>query len=125
MIMTVIMCYCRPRTGLQEAHSLGDIQRFFMVLLPLSRPAPARLIVVGKKHLPERGQRFWAAVVAVAPTVSLKARWTFMPKRWQGLGLKCQCSACPLERSGKQSLSRQPRLSCAILSKVIDQRRAY
>ena len=51
-----------------------------MVTLPLSRPAPARLImvgkkhliVVGKKHLPERGQRFWAAVVAVAPTVSLK-----------------------------------------------------
>lgn len=42
-----------------------------MVMLPLSRPAPARLIVVGKKHLPEKGQRFWAAVMAVANTVSL------------------------------------------------------
>ena len=60
---------CRPRTGLQEAHSIGDIQCFYMVMLPLSRPAPARLIVVGKKHLPERGQRFWAAIVAVANTV--------------------------------------------------------
>ena len=56
---------------MQEAHSLDDIQRFFMVMLPLSRPAPARMIVVGKKHLPERGQRFWAAVVAVANTVNL------------------------------------------------------
>ena len=50
---------------------MGDIQRFYIVMLPLSRPAPVRLIVVGKKHLPERGQRFWAAVLAVANTVCL------------------------------------------------------
>lgn len=43
-----------------------------MVMLPLSRPAPVRLIVVGKKRLPEKGQRFWAAVVAVATTVSMQ-----------------------------------------------------
>lgn len=60
---------CRPRTGLQEAHDTGDIQRFFIVMLPTSRPAPARLVVVGKKRLPKRGQRFWAAVLKVADTV--------------------------------------------------------
>jgi hypothetical protein len=61
----------RPRTGLQEAHSIEDIQRFFMIMLPLSRPAPVRLIVMGKKHLPDRGQRFWAAVLAVGKTVCI------------------------------------------------------
>lgn len=59
----------RPRIGLQEAHSIEDIQRFYMVMLPLSRPAPVRLVVVGKEHLPEHGQRFWAAVLAVGKTV--------------------------------------------------------
>ena len=49
---------------------MEDIQRFFIVMMPLSRAAPARLIVVGKKRLPEEGQRFWAAVLAAAPAVS-------------------------------------------------------
>ena len=40
-------------------------------MMPLSRAALARLIVVGKKRLPEKGQRFWAAVLAAAPAVSI------------------------------------------------------
>ena len=51
----MMACRCKSRTGLQDAQSLGDIQRFIIVLLPLPRTALARLIVVGKKHLPERG----------------------------------------------------------------------
>ena len=66
---TVNTC-CRPRKGLPEAHDMEDIQRFFIVMMPLSRAAPARLIVVGKKRLPEEGQCFWAAVLAAAPAVS-------------------------------------------------------
>lgn len=68
----VRVCRCRPRKGLQEAHSIRDIQGFLMVTLPLSRPAPVRLIVVGKKRLPEKGERAWATVVAVASTVSVQ-----------------------------------------------------
>jgi len=70
----VRVCRCRPCAGLhwQEAHNLGDMQHFYMVMLPLSRPAPVRLIVVGKKRLPEKGQCFWATVVAVAKPVSIQ-----------------------------------------------------
>ena len=64
---------CRPRKGLLKAYDIGDIRHFFIVMMPLSRAAPARLIVVGKKRLPEKGQRFWAAVLAAAPAVSIKS----------------------------------------------------
>ena len=85
-----------------------------MVMLPLSRPAPARLIVVGKKHLPERGQRFWALVVAVANTVSLSdlfaggATWQRTKRVWPRLHvvLSGDWQAQPLPK---------PRQSCTIL----------
>ena len=69
----VVSICCRPRKGLPEAHDIGDIQHFFIIVMPLSRAALARLIVVGKKRLPERGQRFWAAVLAAAPAVSIRS----------------------------------------------------
>ncbi|CAK0739160.1 hypothetical protein CVIRNUC_001142 [Coccomyxa viridis] len=64
-----IFFFYRPRKGLPETHDMEKIQRFFIVLMPLSRAAPARLIVVGKKRLPAEGQCFWAAVLAAAPAM--------------------------------------------------------
>ena len=60
--------------GLTEAHSLGDVQRFFMLLSPSSRPgAPHRLIAVGKKRLPDPAshERFFGFVQSTAKKVSL------------------------------------------------------
>lgn len=66
---------CRPRVGLQEAHDLSDVQRFYIIMAPTSREgAPLRLAAVGKKQLPQTGDRFWACI--------------------QGLGQKVQGHAC-------------------------------
>lgn len=61
---------CRPRVGLQEAHNLSDIQRFFIVMAPTSRKAPMRLAAVGKKQLPNTGGRFWACIQGLSDKVT-------------------------------------------------------
>lgn len=59
--------------GVEEAQSLQDVQRFFMIMSPNSRPdaAPHRLIVIRKKRLPnpERHERFFGFVLATAQKV--------------------------------------------------------
>ena len=46
------------------------MQRFYIVMLPISRHAPVRLMTVGTtKRLPDRGERFWGAVLDTASTV--------------------------------------------------------
>lgn len=46
------------------------MQRFYIVMLPVSRHAPVRLMTVGTtKRLPDRGERFWGAVLDTASTV--------------------------------------------------------
>jgi hypothetical protein len=57
----------RPRVGRTEAHSLDDVARFLVVLDPDAR-GHDRLLVVGRKRLPdpERHEREWALVVEVA-----------------------------------------------------------
>ena len=60
----------RPRVGLTEVHSLGDVQRFFMLLSPSSRDgAPHKLIAIGKKRLPTSHERFFGFVQTVAHKV--------------------------------------------------------
>ncbi|EIE27488.1 hypothetical protein COCSUDRAFT_55496 [Coccomyxa subellipsoidea C-169] len=57
----------RPRVGLEEAHSLSDVQRFFIIMSPTSRKdAPNRLIPIGKKRLPDpaKRERFFGFVQA-------------------------------------------------------------
>ena len=47
------------------------MQRFYIVMLPVSRHAPVRLMTVGTtKRLPDRGERFWGAVLDTASTVN-------------------------------------------------------
>ncbi|GAB4821208.1 hypothetical protein N2152v2_008254 [Parachlorella kessleri] len=66
----------RPKVGLEEAGSVDDVQRFFMILRP-TRAEPvggavkARLAVIGKKRLPsvERKERFFGFIEASADTV--------------------------------------------------------
>ncbi|KAK9917620.1 hypothetical protein WJX75_006559 [Coccomyxa subellipsoidea] len=57
----------RPRVGLEDAHSLSDVQRFFIIMSPTSREgAPHRLIPIGKKRLPDptKRERFFGFVQA-------------------------------------------------------------
>lgn len=57
---------------MEEAQSLQDVQRFFIIISPTSRKgAPHRLLVIGKKRLPDprRHERFFGFVLATAPKV--------------------------------------------------------
>lgn len=61
-----IAFYYRPRVEEQNPEELDDVQRLLIVLEPDGR-SRYRLIAVGRKRLPERGQRerFWGFVDAV------------------------------------------------------------
>ena len=48
------------------------IQRFHIVMLPVSRHAPVRLMsVASAKRMPDRGERFWGSVLETAATVQI------------------------------------------------------
>lgn len=72
--------FYRPRVNVDHPTSVGDVQRFFMILAPTSRPkAPFRLLIIGKKRLPiaDRHERFFGFVEATAgnsPDVQLQTR---------------------------------------------------
>lgn len=53
----------RPRVETQEAHGLKDVERFYMLLQPRDQSL-YRLIVIGRKRLPDPSEhnRFWAFV---------------------------------------------------------------
>jgi hypothetical protein len=53
----------RPRVGHDEAHGLRDVERFYILLKPWRRQL-YRLIILGRKRLPdpEEHDRFWAFV---------------------------------------------------------------
>ncbi|KAK9814066.1 hypothetical protein WJX72_000207 [[Myrmecia] bisecta] len=62
-----IYFFYRPRVAVEHPHSVDDIQRFYIIMSPVSRPkAPHRLLVVGKKRLPEKHERFIGFVEAAA-----------------------------------------------------------
>ena len=70
----------RPRVNVDHPTGINDIQRFFMILAPTSRPkASFRLLIIGKKRLPiaDRHERFFGFVEATAGT------WIIAP---------CKCS---------------------------------
>lgn len=60
----------RPKVRVEEAESFDDVQRMFIILKP-SDGGKCRLIIVGRKRLPDIGakNRFWAFVDAVAGSV--------------------------------------------------------
>lgn len=62
----------RPRVNVDHPTSVDDIQRFFMILAPTSRPkAPFRLLIIGKKRLPvpEKHERFFGFVEKTAESM--------------------------------------------------------
>ena len=60
--------------GLQEAHNLSDVQRFYIIMAPTSRKgAPLRLAAVGKKQLPQTRDRFWACIQGLGQEVRGRA----------------------------------------------------
>jgi hypothetical protein len=65
-----IMFFYRPKVGIEEASSIQDIQRFYMLLAPAGGGRP-RLAVVGKKRLPavETHERFFGFIEAVGDSV--------------------------------------------------------
>ncbi|CAL8463489.1 g3023 [Coccomyxa elongata] len=71
---------------MEETQSLQDVQRFFMIMSPYSRSdaAPHRLLVIGKKRLPnpERHERFFGFVLATAQKVEDLMK-DFGPKDYQ------------------------------------------
>lgn len=86
----------RPKVQLEAAHSLEDVQRFFMLLLPKdSDSAPTcswRLMNIGRKHLPghndpkmgEKGrpETIWRLFVAVGSEMSA-LRDSLGPKEYE------------------------------------------
>jgi hypothetical protein len=62
-----VFFFYRPRVGVEAVRGPGDIARMMFVLDPDGR-GPARLVVVGRKRLPEpaRHERAWALVAGVA-----------------------------------------------------------
>lgn len=62
-----VFFFYRPRMDVEDVRGAGDIARLMVVLDPDGR-GPARLLVVGRKHLPDpaRHERAWAFVDAVA-----------------------------------------------------------
>jgi hypothetical protein len=58
--------FYRPRVGLDEAHDLQDVQRFFVILKP-ERRRLYRRVIVGRKRLPDprEHERIWAFVAEV------------------------------------------------------------
>jgi hypothetical protein len=66
-----IVFFYRPRVGIEEVHSLGDVQRFFLVLRP-DRQSRLRDIIIGTKRLPDpdRHERAWASVARVSDSAA-------------------------------------------------------
>jgi hypothetical protein len=62
-----VFFFYRPRVGVEEVRGAADVARLLFVLDPDGR-SPARLVVVGRKRLPDpaRHERAWAFVDAVA-----------------------------------------------------------
>jgi hypothetical protein len=60
-----IFFFYRPRIDEEEPEGLDDVERFFFVLRPRSG-RPLRLLVVGRKYLPdiEEHERNWGFVEA-------------------------------------------------------------
>ncbi|KDD77042.1 hypothetical protein H632_c33p1 [Helicosporidium sp. ATCC 50920] len=62
---TVTFLY-KPRVGLDEASSLEDVQRFYLLLEPQPSKSKARLLIIGKKRMPkETHERMFGFVAAV------------------------------------------------------------
>jgi hypothetical protein len=58
----VFLCY-RPKVGVHRVAGLADVQRFYIVLNPGSKPV-FRRVIIGRKRLPgiEEHERTWAFV---------------------------------------------------------------
>jgi hypothetical protein len=58
----IFFCY-RPAVDADRVRGLADVQRFFVIMKPRTKPVFRRLII-GRKHLPgaEEHERTWAAV---------------------------------------------------------------
>lgn len=77
---------------MKEAHSLSDIQRFYIVMAPTSRKgAPLRLAAVGKKQLPQLKGRFWACIQGISDKVPAIFSHTFPQEQHLSL-LSRRCS---------------------------------
>jgi hypothetical protein len=61
-----VFFFYRPRVGVDEVEELGDVQRFFFVLMP-DGALRYRRIVIGRKRLPDPRdhERVWAFVAEV------------------------------------------------------------
>jgi hypothetical protein len=61
-----VFFFFRPRVGVEEVRALEDVARFFVVLDPDARGRD-RLLIVGRKRLPDpsRHERAWAIVAKV------------------------------------------------------------
>ena len=65
---------CRPRPGRRDIDDPDAIQRFYIVMLPVSRHAPVRLMsIASAKRMPDRGERFWGSVLETGATVHPRA----------------------------------------------------
>jgi hypothetical protein len=58
----IFFCY-RPKIDVQQVRGLADVQRFFMILRPRSKPV-FRRVIIGRKRLPdiEEHERTWGLV---------------------------------------------------------------
>jgi hypothetical protein len=58
----------RPKVGLEKVQGLDDVQRLFLVLSPHDSTKPKRMLVIGKKKLPDTDthKRHWGFVDAIS-----------------------------------------------------------
>jgi hypothetical protein len=66
-----LLFFYRPKVGLEEASSLSEVQRFYMIFSPQAADRKPRLAVLGKKRLPKVSghERFFGFIEAVGDSV--------------------------------------------------------
>ncbi|KAG7672795.1 hypothetical protein Ndes2526B_g08669 [Nannochloris sp. 'desiccata'] len=66
-----LLFFYRPKVGLEEASSLSEVQRFYMIFAPQATGRKPRLAVLGKKRLPRVSghERFFGFIEAVGDSV--------------------------------------------------------
>jgi hypothetical protein len=100
--------FYRPRVGRAEVGDIDDVQRLHMVLRPL-RTERFRVLVIGRKHMPEVEEvheRLWAAVVDVVDGID-RLRETLRPRTYDTKTLgRRELSATRPAGDGVYALSR-------------------
>eukprot|EP01112_Ceratiomyxa_fruticulosa_P013999 TRINITY_DN3980_c0_g1_i3.p1 TRINITY_DN3980_c0_g1~~TRINITY_DN3980_c0_g1_i3.p1 ORF type:complete len:358 (+),score=108.75 TRINITY_DN3980_c0_g1_i3:213-1286(+) len=57
-----VIFFYRVKVDAEEAHSANDVQKLYLLLVPKTKGALNRLVVMPRKKLPHKGEKAWAFV---------------------------------------------------------------